>query len=275
MSNGSSLFNLTGWGKIVVGIFLLFIAVLWSVPMFSALYNSLKFAGFKNYVYVLSSSLNGVYFFHALINSFTIAAIAVFLTSSVSALAGFCFSKIQFPYRNTFYILTLSLLSIPGVTILIPLFFTLKKIGLNNTFFAIALPQVALTLPFGVLLMRNAFDTIHNDFMAAASIDGANIYQVFWKIYLPMNIPAVINLAILQFVWSFQDFLLPSFLLSKRSLTTATQMISSFNRTQTISPKDIGAYNAGIVLLAVPVIIVFLIFSTYIKKGLTSGGIKG
>lgn len=275
MSSNNGIFKVAGITKLLVSIFLLTITAFWIFPMASALFNSMKFFGLKNYGYVLSSKMNGIYFIQALFNSFIIAGIAVFLTTSVSALAGFCFSKIDFPFRNVFYITTLSLLSIPGVTILIPLFFTLKKIGLNNTFFAVALPQVALTLPFGVLLMRNAFDAIHDDYMAAASIDGANIFQVFWKIYLPMNTPAAINLAILQFVWSFQDFLLPSFMLSKRSLMTATQMISSFNRTQTISPKDIGGYNAGIILLAIPVIIIFIIFSGYIKRGLTSGGLKG
>lgn len=275
MSSGSVLFKLKGWSKFLISLVLLLISAIWLVPVISALFNSMKFFGLGNYAYVLSSQLNGVYFIHALMNSFIIAAIAVILTTSVSAMSGFCFSKIDFPYRNTVYILVLSLLSIPGVTILIPLFFTLKTIGLNNTFFAVALPQVALTLPFGVLMMRNSFDAIHNDYMAAASIDGASYWQIFWSIYFPLNRPAAINLAILQFVWSFQDFLLPSFLLSKRSLTTATQMISSFNRTQTISPKDIGGFNAGIVLLAVPVVIVFIIFSGNIKRGLTSGGIKG
>lgn len=275
MNSQDYLFRISGRTKIAVSIPLIVISVLWLIPVFSALYNSLKIFGFGNYGYVLTSKLNGIYFIRALLNSFIIAAIAVILTTSVSALSGFCFSKIDFRYRNVLYILVLSLLSVPGVTILIPLFFTLKKIGLNNTFFAVALPQVALTLPFGVLLMRNAFDAIHNEYMNAASIDGASLWQIFWKIYFPLNKPAAINLAILQFVWSFQDFLLPSFLLSKRSLTTATQMISSFNRTQTISPKDIGGFNAGIVFLAVPVVIVYLIFSGYIKRGLTSGGLKG
>jgi ABC-type glycerol-3-phosphate transport system permease component len=147
--------------------------------------------------------------------------------------------------------------------------------GLHNTYWAISFPQVALTLPFGVLLMRNAYDGIHNEYMGAASIDGASIFQIFFRIYLPLSKPALINLAILQFVWSFQDFLLPTYFLSKRALTTATQMVSSFNRTQTISPKDIGGYNAALVLLAVPVVIIFIIFSNQIKRGLTTGGIKG
>ena len=275
MSATTSLFKPTVSGRLVIGAILLVAAVIWLIPVVSALYNSFKFFGLGNYAYVLTSELNGVHFLRALLNSFIIAIIAVFLTVSVSALAGFCFSKLSFPCRNALYILTLSLLSIPGVTILVPLFFTMKTIGLNNTHLAVALPEVALTLPFGVLLMRNSFDSIHNDYLHAASIDGASVYQVFFRIYFPLNMGAAINLAILQFVWSFQDFLLPSFLLTRRSLTTATQMINSFNRVQTISPKDIGGFNAGLVLLAAPVIIVFLVFSSYIKKGLTSGGIKG
>lgn len=275
MSSKGSLFPISGRAKVLVYVILMIFVSLWLVPVVSALYNSMKFFGLGNYRYVLTSRINGIYFVRALLNSFVIAAIAVVLTTTVAALSGFCFSKIEFPYRRGWYVMVLCLLSIPGITILIPLFFTLNTIGLNNTFFAVALPQVALTLPFGVLLMRNAFDAIHNDYLHAASIDGATMWQIFWRIYFPLNRPATINLAILQFVWSFQDFLLPTFLLSKRSLTTATQMISSFNRTQTISPKDIGGFNAGIVLLSIPVIVVFLVFSGYIKRGLTSGGVKG
>lgn len=275
MSARTSLFKPSVSGRIVIGGILIVAAVIWLIPVVSAIYNSLKFFGLGNYAYVLTSDLNGVHFLRALLNSFIIAIIAVFLTVSVSALAGFCFSKLSFPGRNALYILTLSLLAIPGVTILAPLFFTMKAIGLNNTHLAVALPEVALTLPFGVLLMRNSFDSIHDEYLHAASIDGASVYQVFFRIYFPLNAGAAINLAILQFVWSFQDFLLPSFLLTRRTLTTATQMINSFNRVQTISPKDIGGFNAGLILLALPVIVVFLVFSSYIKEGLTSGGIKG
>lgn len=269
------LFTLDLKGKLLVGIFIGFITLVWLVPVASALFNSFKFFGFQNYGYVLTSKINGIYFFQALINSFIIAVVSVVLTTLISALAGFCFSKMEFPLKNILYILTLCLLSIPGVTILIPLFFSLKKMGLLNTYFSISLPQVALTLPFGVLLMRNAFDGIHDEYLGAASIDGASIFQIFYRIYFPLGKPALVNLAILQFVWSFQDFLLPTYLLSKRALTTATQMVSSFNRTQTISPKDIGGYNAALILLAVPVVIVFIIFSNQIKRGLTTGGIKG
>ncbi len=269
------LFTLERRSRAAAGFFIGLVTLIWLIPVGSALFNSTKFFGLANYTYVLTSKINGIYFFQALINSFIIASLSVLLTTSVSALAGFCFSKIDFRLSNVLYILTLALLSIPGVTILIPLFFSLKELGLLNTYLSISLPQVALTLPFGVLLMRNAYDGIHNDFMGAASIDGASMFQTFSMIYLPLSKPALVNLGILQFVWSFQDFLLPTFLLSKRSLTTATQMVSSFNRTQTISPKDIGGYNAALVLLAVPVVIIFIIFSSQIKKGLTSGGIKG
>lgn len=268
------LFSVTGNSRKIITLFFLVITIIWLVPVVSALYRSFRFMGISNYSYVLTSKINEIYFFRALANSFIIAAIAVMLTTFVSAISGYSFSKLDFPFRNTIYLLTLCLLSVPGITILVPLFFTIKKLGLNNTFFAVALPQVALTLPFGVLLMRNSFDVIHNDYRNAASIDGANPFQIFLRIYLPMNKGAAINLAILQFIWSFQDFLLPTYFLSKRELTTATQMVSSFNRTQTVTPKDLGAFSAALVLLAVPVIIVYLIFSQYIKRGITSGGIK-
>lgn len=269
------IFSFRGWRKNILYIITIFIVLCWLIPVVSALFRSFRFMGFQNYVHVLTSKVNGIYFVQAILNSFIIAGVAVFLTVSISSLAGFCFSKIDFKLSRLLYLMTLILLAIPGVTILIPLFFTIKQLHLMNTHLAVALPEVALTLPFGVLLMRNSFDAMDNAYLEAATIDGANYFQVFFRIYFPMNLGTTINLAILQFIWSFQDFLLPNYFISKKEVMTTTQLISSFNRAMTVTPKDLGAFSASLVLLAVPVLIVYLLFSSYIKGGLTSGGIKG
>jgi len=269
------LFLVPGPTRIIIGTILWVMALIWMFPIISALSKSLKFEGFNNYVNVLTKEIGGVYFIQAIFNSFVVALIAIVLTCAVSALSGFCFSKINFVFKNVIFFSTLCLLAMPGVTILVPLFFTLKKIGLYNTHFSVALPQVALTLPFGVLMLRNSFNSIPNEYMDSGSIDGANIFQIFSRIYLPLCKPALISLAILQFVWSFQDFLLPMFLLTKISLIMATVLINTFNRTKSPSPRDFGAFSAGLVLLAVPVLITFIIFNRYIKRGIIAGSIKG
>jgi len=271
----TKIISFSGWKKNALQVVMILIVLFWLIPVVSALYRSFRFMGIQNYVHVLSTRINGIYFVQAILNSFIIAGVAVTLTVSVSSLAGFCFSKIDFKLNRLLYLLTLCLLAIPGVTISIPLFFTIKNLNLMNTHLAVALPEVALTLPFGVLLMRNSFDAIDNAYLEAATIDGASYFQAFIKIYFPMNIGTTINLAILQFIWSFQDFLLPNYFISKKEIMTTTQLISSFNRAMTVTPKDLGAFSASLVLLSLPILVIYLIFSRYIKSGLTSGGLKG
>jgi ABC-type glycerol-3-phosphate transport system permease component len=269
------LFPVPKLNRIAISFILWGLALVWVFPIYSAISKSLKGEGFNNYIRVLTMDIGGVYFIQATLNSFIIAFIAIVLTCSISALSGFCFSKIKFSFKNIIFFSTLCLLAMPGVTIMVPLFFTLKKLNLINTFFSVAFPQAALTLPFGVLMMRNAFDSFPNEYMDSGAIDGANIFQIFYMMYLPLCKPALINLAILQFVWSFQDFLLPMFLLTKNSLMTATVLINTFNRTKQPSPRDFGAFSAGLILLGVPILLTFLFFSKYIKRGIISGSIKG
>ena len=269
------LFSVPKVNRIIITVILLVLALIWMFPIYSAISKSLKGEGINNYIRVLTMNIGGISFLHAILNSFIIAFIAIVLTCSISALSGFCFSKIKFSYKNVIFFSVLCLLAMPGVTIMVPLFFTLKKLNLINTYFSVAFPQAALTLPFGVLMMRNSFDSIPNEYMDSGAIDGANIFQIFYILYLPLCKPALINLAILQFVWSFQDFLLPMFLLTKNSLITATVLINTFNRTKSPSPRDFGAFSAGLILLAVPILLTFLFFSRYVKRGITSGSIKG
>ena len=269
------LFAVPKTDRIAIGIILWALALIWMFPIYSAISKSLKGAGIDNYIRVLTMDIGGISFARAMLNSFVVALIAILVTCSVSALSGFCFSKITFSFRRVIFFSVLCLLAMPGVTILVPLFFTLKRLHLHNTFFSVALPQAALTLPFGVLMIRNSFDSFPNEYMDSGAIDGANIFQIFHIMYLPLCKPALINLAILQFVWSFQDFLLPMFLLTKNSLITATVLVNTFNRTKSPSPRDFGAFSAGLILLGVPILLTFLLFSRYVKRGITSGGIKG
>jgi ABC-type glycerol-3-phosphate transport system permease component len=156
----------------------------------------------------------------------------------------------------------------------VPLFHTLKSLGLLDSYWAVILPETALTLPFGVLLMRNYFDSLPNDYMEAAMIDGASIPQVFRFVYLPMARPAVINLGVLCVMWSFQDFLLPLLFITKPELTTASMAVSTFQQYLSFTPDNIGKYNASLVLLAIPALILVIAGQRFIRQGLTSGGIK-
>ena len=165
-------------------------------------------------------------------------------------------------------------LAVPGTAVIVPLFHILRTAGLLDTYWAVILPETALTLPFGVLLMRNYFDSLPNDYIESATVDGASVWQVFRFVYFPMARPAAINLAVLSVMWSFQDFLLPLLFITKSEMTTAAMAVSTFKEYLSFTPDNIGKYNASLVLLAVPALILVIFGQRFIRQGLTSGGIK-
>ena len=112
--------------------------------------------------------------------------------------------------------------------------------------------EAALTIPFGVLLMRNYGRNIDDALIEAAKLDGAGHFRMFWHVFLPLARPVVVNLIVLCFIWSLQDFLWPSMLFTNPDLTSAAQAVASFSNVLGRSPEDFGRYNASLVLLAIP-----------------------
>lgn len=259
---------------ILLGVMLFVMAGLWMVPIISALNRSLVFNGTDNYVKILTEPTAGVTIYQTYLNSSIIAAGHAFFVVTVSSLAGFAFSKLWLPGMDWLYYVVVVCLAVPATAVIVPLFHTLKSLGLLDSYWAVILPETALTLPFGVLLMRNYFDSLPNDYMEAAMIDGASIPQVFRFVYLPMARPAVINLGVLCVMWSFQDFLLPLLFITKPELTTASMAVSTFQQYLSFTPDNIGKYNASLVLLAIPALILVIAGQRFIRQGLTSGGIK-
>lgn len=259
---------------IILGIILLIMAVIWLVPVYSAIERSLVFNGFQNYVALFTEPIAGITIYQTYINSFINAIGHAFFVLTISSLSGFAFSKLSFTGKNTIYYMVIICLAVPGTAVIVPLFHTLRTLDLLNTYWAVILPEAALTLPFGVLLMRNFYDHLPNEYMEAAKIDGANVFQVFYKIYLPLARAPLINLGVLAVMWSIQDFLLPLMFITKREMTTAAMAVQSFREYLSFTPDNIGKYNASLVLLAIPALILILFGQRYITQGLTSGGIK-
>lgn len=259
---------------IIITIALLMLTAVWLLPVYSALNRSLVFNGLQNYVALFTEPIAGITIYRTYLNSSIIAVSHAFFVLIISALSGFAFSKLSFSGKNWVYYLVIICLAVPGTAIIVPLFHTLKTLGLLNTYWAVILPEVALTLPFGVLLMRNFYDHLPNAYMEAATIDGANLFQVFFWVYLPISRAPLINLGVLAMMWSFQDFLLPLMFLTKRNMTTAAMAVQSFREYLSFTPDNIGKYNASLVLLAVPALILIIFGQRFITQGLTSGGIK-
>ena len=258
----------------ILGTILLIMAALWLVPIYSALNRSLVFNGLQNYLSLFTEPIGGVTIYRTYSNSAVNAVGHAFFVLTISSLSGFAFSKLSFAGKNLIYYLVIICLAVPGTDIIVPLFQTLRTLNILNTYLAVILPEAALTLPFGVLLMRNYYDNLPNEYMEAATIDGANLFQAFYKIYLPLSRSALISLGALAVMWSFNDFLLPLMFLTKPDMTTAAMAVQSFREYLSFTPDNIGKYNASLVLLGLPALLLVIFGQRYITQGLTAGGIK-
>jgi len=260
--------------KIAMTAFLVLLAAVWSLPMIAAVARGFAFNGIQNFIDVLTLDIGGVSLLRTYANSFAIALMHALVVVAISALAGYGFTFFEFRGREAIYQCVLIFMAVPLTSILIPLFFITREANLRDTLVGVALPEAAMTLPFGVLLVRNYAESLPRTLVEAALMDGASHFRVFIDIFVPLSKPALINLGALSIMWSLQDFLLPSLFLSDVTQTTAAQAVLRFKEVLGATPTGIGRYNASLVLLAVPALVVVLFGLRFITKGLTAGGVK-
>lgn len=249
-------------------------AALWLFPLVSTLRQSVQYGGFHNYLTVLTSDYNGVNLIRAFVNSLVIASVTVLLTCGIGALAAYAFARIDFVGREALYHLSLLLLAVPAVAIMVPVYWITGNLGLFNSPIGVSLPEVVLTLPFAILLLRNHADGIPDELVEAARIDGAGHVQIFRRVFLPLSRPALINLAALCVVWSVQDFIFPSMLITNASSTTAAQAVQSIQGVFALTPIAHSQYFAALMLLAIPAIVIVVLGLKFITQGMTAGGVK-
>ncbi|WP_158602304.1 carbohydrate ABC transporter permease [Cohnella endophytica] len=260
--------------KRIISVFLYAFALMWLFPFYTAIRNSLKVNGIRNYVDLFTSDLNGISLLGTFRNSTLIAIGSTIILLAVGSLAAFAFSKLRFFAKETLYVSVLLCLAVPGVVIMIPFYYILKNLDLYNTLWSVIFSEAVLTLPFAVLMLRNYYDNLPPELMESASIDGASKLQMFNRIYLPLSTPALINLGVLSVMWSFQDFLLPLMFLTDKSVLTATVAVNTLKGLFGFSPADLGKFNAALVVLGMPAVVIFLFARKYITNGITSGAVK-
>lgn len=253
---------------------LLLMGAIWLFPIYAAIKRSLEGGGTSNYTALFTDPVGDVTIYDTYLNSFIIAVLHAGIVVGVGALAGYAFSKLHFRGKEALYYGIVLCLAVPGTAILVPLYYTIREAGLFDNYLGVALPEAALTLPFAVLLLRNFGDNIPDSLIEAARMDRAGHWQVFRTVYLPLCRPALVNLSILCFMWSLQDFLFPSLFFTDEKYTTAAKAVQSFQQYLATSPSDIGKYNASLVLLAVPALLLVVFGLRFITAGLTSGGVK-
>jgi multiple sugar transport system permease protein len=220
-----------------------------------------------NYIYLITKYDMLRY----VLNSIIVALSTVAIQSMVCAFAGYAFGRLHFKGRDTIFLTCMFIMMVPYTTIIIPLFLMMQKMGLINTFLSIILPK-SLTYAYGVFIFRQFSTYIPVSLEESAYMDGANYFQIFFKIVLPLLKPAFFSIAILGGLGSWNDFLAPLVFLSTRTKYTAQVALRFFTTQFTQDyPKLLGA--VGISIL--PVLLLFFLLQRYFINSYMSAGIKG
>ena len=193
-----------------------------------------------------------------------------------SVLAGYALARLEFPGRQIIFYTFMLGLMIPFTSIMIPLFFQLRDMGLLGSFLAVILPGVGgaagFGVPLGVFLMRSFYQDLPNDLAEAARVDGAGEWQVFRSVMLPLSAPGVAVLAVLVFFQSWNQFLMPLLFLCGQENRTLAQGLFLFAAGRV---QDYELIAAGSLIMIVPVVVFFVLFQRQFVKGMTAGALKG
>lgn len=260
--------------RVIIYVLLILMGVVFAMPLYSGIVKSLEVNGIGNYISLLTEPIGNVTIWETYLNSIIIGVFHAVLVLAVSATAGYAFSRLEFRGREVAFSAALLFLAVPGIAILVPVYNITQQLGLFNTHIGVALPEAALTIPFGVLLMRNYGRNIPNALTEAAQLDGAGHFRVFWNVFLPLSRPALANLMVLCFIWSLQDFLWPAFIFTDPGMASAAQAVQTFSNAMGQSPAELAKYNASLILLAVPAVLFVLFGMRLIVNGLVAGGTK-
>ena len=204
-------------------------------------------------------------------NSTLVTVVATLLTLVLCAAAGYAFARIEFRGKKIVYPFVLAGLMVPKEAMFIPLFLMFANVELQNSYTALILPRVAT--PLGVFIMTQFFKAIPHEIEEAAQIDGASRFTIFWRIMLPMSVPALTALAIFTFVLTWNDYLWPLVIATKQEMFTLTTGLASLQG-NFAQATELGSLMARGVIAIVPLLVLFLVFQRNLIRGIavSSGG---
>lgn len=206
------------------------------------------------------------------LSSVVVSVSVVALTVPLSVLAAYAFSTMRFPGRDALFSVMLVGLTVPGEAVVVPLYFELRDIGLTDTYASLVLPQVAQSVAFGVFWMRAYFRSTSPSIAEAARIDGAGHWATLWRVLVPMGRPALVTLIVLVFMWTWNEFLLARVMIVSESYRTAPLGLQFFSGKASTSVPLLAA---AAVLVALPVVVVYLFLQRHFIRGMVDGSVTG
>lgn len=276
------------WNKRVTGLLWLIIAVVITVtfafPLYFMVVSSFKLDQqvLSNRIELLPSDFQGLINFQRafevvplarfFFNSAFMASVDVVVTVFFSALAGYGFAKFNFRGRRLLFGFILVIMAIPFQILLVPLFIQVRGFGWDDTYAGLIIPGIMNA--FGVFMMRQFAYSIPDELLDAARIDGAGEFRIFWKIVFPLLASGSASLAIIIFLWSWNNFLWPLIIIKDQNLAPIQVGITAFTQTHSSEPQWAVAMAVS-TLATLPVAVLFVFFQRYFVEGMLMSGIKG
>lgn len=221
-----------------------------------------------NFRTVFSIPLFWRYFFNTAIYT----VVGTFFAVLFSAMAGYSFAKFEFKGKKLLFLLVLSTMMIPAQVTLVPVFLICSSLGWLNTFLGLIIPGLASA--FGIFLVRQFAQTIPNDFFDAARIDGASEFRIFTRIFVPLVMPALTTLVVLDFMYRWNDLFWPLIVAGTAEMKTLQLALTSEFRT--LYDTRWSELAAAMCIAAFPVLLLYALFQQYFTKGIVlTSGIKG
>ncbi|MGO1532343.1 MAG: carbohydrate ABC transporter permease, partial [Brachybacterium sp.] len=260
----------------VTGIFLIVVAILWLIPSLFAIKTSLTDNGvaalgaqeiltdvsptLESYIGLLQQGDIWNWY----LSSFLTSIVTAVLTLLFASMAAFALSRLEFRGRAAVYLLIIIGLMIPTQVLIVPLFQELRVLQLLNTYWAVILPQIPSVI--AVFIFKQFFDGIPKELEDAARVDGAGLWRIYWGVIMPLSRPVTAAVAILTFVWTWNNLLLPLFVLSNPNLMTIPVGLATVQGSFGLRYADI---QAGAILAALPLVVLYMFFQRQIVEGVT------
>jgi raffinose/stachyose/melibiose transport system permease protein len=203
-----------------------------------------------------------------MLTSVTIAVLVVVTSVLVSILAGYALGTMRFRGATFFFYLFLLGIMVPTEAFIVPLYFDLRMLGLTNTIWGVALPQIAMSIAFGTYWMRTYFRSASRSMMDAARLDGAGSMRILWQVLVPNARPAITTLVLLVFMWTWNEFLIPLVMSPSGSVRTAPLGLAFFQGQYT---QGTALLAAGAVMVALPVVVLYIFLQRHFLKGMLEG----
>ncbi|ACQ80837.1 binding-protein-dependent transport systems inner membrane component [Beutenbergia cavernae DSM 12333] len=203
--------------------------------------------------------------------SVLVAVVVVSVALVASLLAGYAFATMRFFARGVLFYAILVGIMVPTEAIVVPLFFDLRTFGLTDTLWAVALPQIAQTIAFGTFWMRTAFRASPPSLLEAATLDGAGPWRALWSVLVPVHRPATTTLAVLAFLWTWNEFLIPLVMSPSGAFRTAPLALALFKGQHTQATALLAA---GALLVAIPVLALYVVAQRHVIAGMLAGSVR-